>query len=109
MRHIYQLTAGLRWTKEKSNHLLGYVTDSTLTLIELIQVKKNHKNWTLAFKGDTLPALTIWFHHNLAGFKRSNNDFCFFSIVITLIMMALTHCSKMMQFFHTYHWQIGAI
>jgi hypothetical protein len=50
-----------------------------LMLIELIQVKKKHENSTLACKGDTLPALLVWFHHNLAGFSNSNNDFCFFS------------------------------
>jgi hypothetical protein len=49
-----------------------------LTLIELIQVKKKHEKETLACKGDTLPALLVWFHHNLAGFSNSNNDFCFF-------------------------------
>jgi hypothetical protein len=63
-----------------------------LTLIELIQVKKKHEKQTLACKGDTLPALLVWFHHNLAGFSNSNNDFCFFLSVITPIMMALTHC-----------------
>jgi hypothetical protein len=49
-------------------------------------------NETLACKGDTLPALLVWFHHNLAGFPNSNNDFCYFLSVITPIMMALTHC-----------------
>jgi hypothetical protein len=34
-------------------------------------------------KGDTLPALPVWFHHNLAGFSNSNNDFCCFLSVIT--------------------------
>jgi hypothetical protein len=35
--------------------------------------------YTLACKGDMLPALLVWFHHNLAGFSDSNNNFCFFS------------------------------
>jgi hypothetical protein len=63
-----------------------------LTLIELNHVKKKHEKQTLACKGDTLPALLIWFHHNLAGFFNSNNDFCCFLSVITPNMMALTHC-----------------
>jgi hypothetical protein len=54
-----------------------------LTLIELIYVKKKHENLTLACKGDTLPALLVWFHHNLAGFSNSSNDFCCFLSVIT--------------------------
>jgi hypothetical protein len=54
-----------------------------LTLIELIHVKKKHEKLTLACKGDTLPALLVWFHHNLAGFSNSNNDFCCFLSVIT--------------------------
>jgi hypothetical protein len=49
--------------------------------------------------GDTLPALLVWFHHNLAGFSNSNNDFSCFLSVITLIMMALTHCWKLVKFF----------
>jgi hypothetical protein len=49
-----------------------------LTLIELIYVKKKHEKLTLACKGDTLPALLVWFHHNLAGFSNSNNGFCCF-------------------------------
>jgi hypothetical protein len=36
------------------------------------------KKYTLACKGDTLPALLVWFRHNLAGFSNSNNDFCCF-------------------------------
>jgi hypothetical protein len=39
--------------------------------------------YTLACKGDTLPALLVRFHHNLAGFSNSNNDFCGFLSVIT--------------------------
>jgi hypothetical protein len=53
-----------------------------LTLIELIYVKK-HEKLTLACKGDTLPAILVWFHHNLADFSNSNNDFCCFLSVIT--------------------------
>jgi hypothetical protein len=34
-------------------------------------------------KGDTLHALLVWYHHNLAGFSNSNNDFCCFLSVIT--------------------------
>jgi hypothetical protein len=37
----------------------------------------------LACKGDTLPALLVRFHHNLAGFSNSNNDFCCFLSVTT--------------------------
>jgi hypothetical protein len=44
------------------------------TLIELIDVKKKREKPTLACKGDTLPALLVWFHHNLAGFSNCNND-----------------------------------
>jgi hypothetical protein len=39
--------------------------------------------YTLACKGDTLPALLVRFHHNLAGFSNSKNDFCCFLSVIT--------------------------
>jgi hypothetical protein len=53
-----------------------------LTLIELIEMKK-HEKLTLACKGDTLPALLVRFHHNLAGFSNSNNDVCCFLGVIT--------------------------
>jgi hypothetical protein len=53
-----------------------------LTLIELIHVKK-HEKLTLACRGDTSPALLVWFHHNLAGFSNSNNEFCCFLSVIT--------------------------
>jgi hypothetical protein len=45
-----------------------------LTLVELIYVKKKHEKLTVACKGDMLPALLVWFHHNLAGFSNSNND-----------------------------------
>jgi hypothetical protein len=44
--------------------------DPMLTLIELIYVKKKHEKLTLACKGDTLPALQVWFQHNLAGFSN---------------------------------------
>jgi hypothetical protein len=64
-----------------------------LMLIELMQVKGNTKTGrSLNCKGDTLPALLVWFHHNLAGFSNSYNDYCFFPNVLTPIMMALTHC-----------------
>jgi hypothetical protein len=54
-----------------------------MTLIELIYVKKKHEKVTLGCKGDTIPALLAWFHHNLAGFSNKNNDFCCFLCVIT--------------------------
>jgi hypothetical protein len=79
------VSAGLTLFKLRPEH-------PVLTLIELIYVKKKHEKLTLACKGDTLPALLVWFHHNLAGFSNSNNDFCCFLSVITPIMMALTHC-----------------
>jgi hypothetical protein len=50
-----------------------------LILIELIKIKKKHEKLTLACKGDTLPALLVWFHHNFAGFSNSSNDFLLFS------------------------------
>jgi hypothetical protein len=53
-----------------------------LTLIALIYVKKKHEKLTFACMGDTLPALLVWFHHNLAGFSNYNNDFCCFLSVI---------------------------
>jgi hypothetical protein len=56
---------------------------------------------TFASKGDTLPALIVWFHHTLVGFSSSTNDFCSFLIVITLIKMAHTHCKKMNKLFLT--------
>jgi hypothetical protein len=46
-------------------------------------VKKKHEILTLACKGDTLPALLVWFHDNLAGFSNSNNDVCCFLSVIS--------------------------
>jgi hypothetical protein len=49
-----------------------------LTLIELIQVKKNRENLMFAYEGDTLPAIVVWFHHYLAGFSSAFNNFCFF-------------------------------
>jgi hypothetical protein len=72
---------GLALSKLRAEHPM-------LTLIELIYVKK----LTLACKGDTLSALLVWFHHNLAGFSDLNNDFYSFLSVIIPIMMALTHC-----------------
>jgi hypothetical protein len=60
---------GLTLSKLRAEHPM-------LTLIELIYVKKKHEKQTLACKGDTLPALLVWFHHNFAGFSNSNNDFC---------------------------------
>jgi hypothetical protein len=67
---------GLKLSKLRAEH-------PVLTLIELIHVKKKHEKLTLACKGDTLPALLVWFHHNLAGFSNSNNDFCCFLSVTT--------------------------
>jgi hypothetical protein len=32
---------------------------------------------------DCNSTLLVWFHHNLAGFSNSNNDFCCFLSVIT--------------------------
>jgi hypothetical protein len=29
-----------------------------------------------------LPALLVWFHHNLAGFSYSSNDFLLFSMFL---------------------------
>jgi hypothetical protein len=67
---------GLKLFKLRAEHPM-------LTLFELIKVKKKHERQTLACKGDTLPALLVRFHHNLAGFSNSNNDFCCFLSVIT--------------------------
>jgi hypothetical protein len=72
------VNAGLTLSKLRPEHPM-------LTLIELIYVMKKHEKLTLACrpKGDTLPALLVWFHHNLAGFSNSNNDFCcFLSVTI---------------------------
>jgi hypothetical protein len=66
---------GLKLSKLRAEHPM-------LTLIELIYVKKKHEKLTLACKGNTLPALLVWFHHNL-GFSNSNNDFCCFLSVNT--------------------------
>jgi hypothetical protein len=54
-----------------------------LTLFELIKVQKKHEKLKLACKGDTLPALLVRFHHYLAGFSNSKNDFCCFLCVAT--------------------------
>jgi hypothetical protein len=67
---------GMKLSKLRGEHAM-------LTLIELIYVKKKYEKPTLVCKGDTLPALLVWFHHNLAGFSNSNNDFCCFLSVIT--------------------------
>jgi hypothetical protein len=75
---------GLTLSKLRAEH-------SMLTLIELIYVKKKHEKLTLACKGDMLPALLVWFHHNLDGFSNLNNDFRCFLSVIAPIKMALTH------------------
>jgi hypothetical protein len=56
---------GLKLSKLRAEHPM-------LTLIELIHVKKKHEKLTLACKGDTLPALLVWFHHNLAGFSNKS-------------------------------------
>jgi hypothetical protein len=66
---------GLKLSKLRTEHPM-------LALIELIEMKK-HEKLTLACKGDTLSALLVWFHHNLAGFSNSNNDFCCFLCVTT--------------------------
>jgi hypothetical protein len=66
---------GLKLSKLRAEHPM-------LTLIELIYVKKKHEKLTLGCKGDTLPALLVWFHHNFTGFSNSNNDFgCFLSVI----------------------------
>jgi hypothetical protein len=92
---------GLTLSKQRAEHPM-------LTLIELIQVNKKHEKLTLACKGDTLPALLVWFHHNLAGFSNSNNDFCCFLSVITPVMMALTHCWKLIKFYAVITCQRGS-
>jgi ethanolamine utilization cobalamin adenosyltransferase len=79
------VTDGLTLSKLRAEHPMSM-------LIELIHVKKKHEKLTLASKGDTLAALLVWFHHNLAGFSNLYNDFCCFLSVITPIMMALTYC-----------------
>jgi hypothetical protein len=75
---------GLKLSKLRAEHAM-------LTLIELIYVKKKYEKLTLACKGDTLPALLVWFHHNLAGFSNSNNDFE--RRVVEKCMMAQNACS----------------
>jgi hypothetical protein len=55
-----------------------------LMLIELIQVQKKHEKETLACKGDTLPALLIWFHHNLTGFSNPM-IFAFFLVSLPVL------------------------
>jgi hypothetical protein len=59
---------------------------------EGLVVKNKLENETLACKGDTLPALLVWFLHNLTGLSNSKNDFCFFLSAITPYIEALTHC-----------------
>jgi hypothetical protein len=54
-----------------------WVEHPMFMLIELIQVKKKHEKETLPYKGDTLPALLVWFRYNITGFSKSNHDFCF--------------------------------
>jgi hypothetical protein len=66
--HSYTVRDGLKLSKLRTEHPM-------LTLIELIEMKK-HEKLTLACKGDTLPALLVWFPHNLGGYSNSNNDFC---------------------------------
>jgi hypothetical protein len=66
---------GLKFSKLRAEHPM-------LTLFELIEVKKKHEKLTLACKSDTLPALLVRFHHNLAGFSNSIDDFCCFLSVI---------------------------
>jgi hypothetical protein len=79
------VSAGLTLSRLRAEHPM-------LTLIELIYVKKKHEKLTVACKGDALPALLVWFHHNLAGFSNSNNDFCYYYyfINITTIITQLT-------------------
>jgi hypothetical protein len=62
---------GLKLSKLRAEHPM-------LTLIELIYVKKKYEKLTLACKGDTLPALLVWFHHNLAGFLTQTMIFAVF-------------------------------
>jgi hypothetical protein len=40
--------------------------------------------YSLACKGDTLTALILQFHHYLAGFSNSTDEFCFFLTVISV-------------------------
>jgi hypothetical protein len=69
--------------RKVGNSWLAHV--SKYNNINDVEYRKKDENYTLACKGDTLPALGIWFHHNLAGFSNSNNDFCCFLNVITAI------------------------
>jgi hypothetical protein len=62
---------GLKLSKLRAEH-------PVLTLIELIYVKKKHEKLTLACKGDTLPALLVWFHDNLAAFLTQTMIFAVF-------------------------------
>jgi hypothetical protein len=77
-----------RWA-QKPHNVKTLAEHAMLTLIVLIQVKKKNEKQMLACKGDTLPhlpAILVWFHHNLAGLSNSNNDFCFF-LSVTPIMI----------------------
>jgi hypothetical protein len=85
---------GLKLSKLRAEHAM-------LTLTELIYVKKKHEKLTLACKGDTLLALLVWFHHNLAGFSNSNNDFCCFLSVITRYYDGPYTLLETGQFFYT--------
>jgi hypothetical protein len=50
---------------------------------------RNDLKYSLACKGDTLAALGVWFHLNLAGSSNRTNDFCCLLSVISRILMAL--------------------
>jgi hypothetical protein len=89
---FYQLTVGLQLAKAKSHHLICYVTDSTLTVIELTQMKKNHENKMLVCKGDLLTALIVSFYYNLVDISNLTNDSYLFLTVISPIMVTLTQC-----------------
>jgi hypothetical protein len=59
------------------------------------------KKYTLACKGDTLPALLVWFHHNLAGFSNSNNDFCCFLWKCQQKVLTVSECIALSKFVKT--------
>jgi hypothetical protein len=67
--------------------------------VDRISSSEEKRKLALACKGDTLPALLIWLHHNLDGFSSSTNDFCIFLIVITPNMMVLTELLEIDQAF----------
>jgi hypothetical protein len=75
-----------------------------LILIELIQVKKKRDKETLACMSDTLPALLVWFHDNLACHSNSINDFCFVSKCHYRYYDGPYKCWELIQFFLFFYW-----